>query len=212
MAHNATKLAESNCFHLNCDGTTLYHKKLQDAAVNGTVISVNEVPDGSSDSMIADISRELQKLRDVAHALQLPNAKKINWTLMRSSTSDSASTQKKFNKLVEEKIEEDFARFGPSSDCPDLKELVENFCCMHLAVNLRKAFFDTEKLSSDKSASSDVLVHEFCKLLSHNGTKHGITEYCHGASAFPDLSHCGVQVTRVSQLKLDIISNVSILK
>ena len=185
LAHNATKLAESDCSHLNCDGTTLHQKKLQGAAINGTVLSVNEVADGSSDSMIADVSRELQKLRDVAHALRLPNADKINWTLIRSSSSDSASTQKRFNKLVEERIEEDFARFGPAGDCPDPKKLVENFCCMHLAVNLRKAFFDSEESSCD-NASSDVLVHEFCKLLSRNGTKHGIPEYCHGASAFPD--------------------------
>ena len=115
----------------------------------------------------------------------MPNTDKIIWTLIRSSSSDSASTQKKFNKLVEAKIE-DFAQFGPASDCPDLKELVENFCCMHLAVNLRKAFFDTKESSSDKSALSDVLVHEFCKLRSHNGTKQGRPEYCHGASAFPD--------------------------
>ena len=185
LAHNATKLAKSDCLNLNCDGTTLSQKKLQGAAINGTVLSVNEVPDGSSDSMIADISCELQKLRDVAHALQLPNASKINWTLIKSSSSDSASTQKKFNKLVEERIEEDLARFGAASDCHDVQELVQNFCCMHLAVNLRKAFFDTEESSAD-SASSDVFVHEFCKLLSKNGSKHGIPEYCHGACAFPD--------------------------
>ena len=31
-----------------------------------------------------------------------------------------------------------------------------------------------------------MLVNEFCKLLSKNGSKHGIPEYCHGARAFPD--------------------------
>ena len=56
---------------------------------------------------------------------------------------------------------------------------------MHLAVNLRKAFFDAEEPSSD-NASSDVLVDKFCKLLSKHGTKHGNPEYCHGATAFPD--------------------------
>ena len=141
--------------------------------------------------MIADISRELQKLRDVAHALRLPNADKINWTIIRSSSSYSASTQKRFNKLVEERIEEDYARFGPVSDCPDLKELVENFCCMHLAVNLRKAFFNTEDSSSD-NASSDVLVHEFCKLLRKNGSKHGTPEYCHGASGSTPNAYIGM--------------------
>ena len=101
LAHNATRLLESNSLNLNCDSTTLYQKKLQGAAINGTVVSVNELPDGSADSMIADISHELQKLRDIARQLHLPNADKINWTLIRSSSSDSASTQKKFNKLVE---------------------------------------------------------------------------------------------------------------
>ena len=48
------------------------------------VLSVNEVPNGSADSMIEDISQELQKLRDTAHALRLPNADKINWTLIYS--------------------------------------------------------------------------------------------------------------------------------
>ena len=78
----------------NCDGTTS-QKKLQGAAINGTVLSVDEIPDESADSMIADISHELQKLRDIAHALNLPNADEVNWTLIVSSSSDSASTQKK---------------------------------------------------------------------------------------------------------------------
>ena len=53
---------------------------------------------------------------------------------------------------------------------------------MRLGVNLRKAFFDT---AADNS-SSDVLVREFCKLLSKTGGKHGIPEYGHGVIAFPD--------------------------
>lgn len=66
-----------------------------------------------------------------------------------------------------------------------MTELLENFCCMHLGVNLRKAFFDSEESGTD-DASSDVFVHEFCKLLSKSGGKHGIPEYGHGATAFPD--------------------------
>lgn len=61
-------------------------------------------------------------------------------------------------------------------------ELVENFCCMHLGVNLRRAFFKT---STDKP-SPDVLVHEFCKLLGKHGGKHGVPEYGHGVVTFPD--------------------------
>lgn len=184
LAHNVTSLLKSDSLNLNCDGTTLCQKKLQGAAINGTVLSVNEIPDGGADSMIADISHELQKLRDLANKLNLPNANRINWTLVTSSSSDSASTQKRFNKLVEEKRDEDSKLFGPPGECPDFSELVENFCCMHLGVNLRKAFF-SDSGATDK-ASSDVLVHEFCKLLSKNGGKHGVYECGHGAVAYPD--------------------------
>ena len=55
LAHNAAQLLQSDSFNLNCDGTTLSQKKCQGAAINGTVLSVNEIPDGSADSMIADI-------------------------------------------------------------------------------------------------------------------------------------------------------------
>ena len=188
LAHNAASLldqAQSGCLNLNCDGTTLSQKKLQGAAISGTVISVNEIPDGCADSMIADISGELQKLREIAHTLHLPNADKINWTLIKSSSSDSAATQKRFNKLVEEKRQQDSERFGPICGCPDVMELVENFCCMHLGVNLRKAFFESVGTGTD-NPSSDVLVHEFCKLLGKCGGKHGVPEYGHGAIAFPD--------------------------
>ena len=143
LAHKATsvlKQAETGFIHLNTDGTTKFQKKIEGAALNGMGLSVNEVPDGSADSMLEDISQELQKLRDTAHALRLPNADKINWTLIASSSSDSASTQKRFNKLLEQERTKDEEKFGDV--CPEGFELVENFCSMHLGVNLRKAFLD----------------------------------------------------------------------
>ncbi len=69
--------------------------------VNGMVISLNEVSDGTALSAIDDISRELEKLRATATLLGIANANSINWTLLVSSTSDSASTQKKLSKSVE---------------------------------------------------------------------------------------------------------------
>ena len=91
LAHKATSVLEQATYvrksaplHLNTDSTTKFQKKLEGAAINGMVLSVNEVPDGSADSMIDDVSRELQKLRDMAHALRMPNADKINWTLIVS--------------------------------------------------------------------------------------------------------------------------------
>ena len=132
QAHKAMTLLENSelgPLHLNTDGTTKMQKKLQGVALNGMVLSVNEVPDGSARSIIQDMSQELQKLREVARALDLPNADKINFTLIGSSTSDSASTQKKFNKLLQEEREKDDKKFGVA--CQDAIELIENFCCMH---------------------------------------------------------------------------------
>ena len=189
MVHKATTILESGrSLHLNTDGTTKSQKKLEGAAVNGLVLSVNEVSDGSADSMIHDISRELEMLRSVAHALNMPNADKLNWTLIISSSSDSASTQKRFNKLLEQQREEDERKFGTA--CPEGIELVETFCCMHLGVNLRKAFLSGVKnlnppdsdLQQREYHQVDTLVHEFCKLLG----KCGVPEYGCGTLDFPD--------------------------
>ena len=46
-------------------------KKLGGVAVNGMLLCLNEVPDGSAQSMIEQVSVELEKLRDIAHALNL---------------------------------------------------------------------------------------------------------------------------------------------
>ena len=46
LAHKATCLldkAQSGCLNLNCDGTTLSQKKLQGAAIDGMILSVNEI-------------------------------------------------------------------------------------------------------------------------------------------------------------------------
>ena len=145
---------------------------------------------GSADSITDDKSNELQKLHEIAHALNLPDADKINWTLIVSSTSDSASTQKRSNKLLLDKREEDEKQFGPV--CQNT-EIVENFCYMHLGVNLRKAFLkgaktltksdscDTESTSREQ-CQVDILVHEFCKLFG----EHGVPEYGCGTLSFPD--------------------------
>ena len=87
---------------MNTDGTTKAQKKIGAVAINDIVVSVNEVPDGTSASIVNDISTELKILRETAQAMGMPNANSINWTLLVSSTSDSASTQKRFNKLIQE--------------------------------------------------------------------------------------------------------------
>ena len=93
MAHKAFTVTESQALNLNTDGTTKNQKKIDGVAVNGMVLSLNEVPDGTADSVIDDIEKELGKLREIACLLQLRNPEKINWTLFVSSTSDSAASQ-----------------------------------------------------------------------------------------------------------------------
>lgn len=141
-AHKAIVLcshaSEKRGFLLNTDGTTKFQKKIGGVAINDMVVSVNELPDGTALSAIDDVSRKLSKLRQTAHALGIPNADSINWTLVAASSSDSASSQKRLNKLIEEYREKDEETFGPATF--ETIDLIESFCSMHLGVNLRKAF------------------------------------------------------------------------
>ena len=174
--------------HINTDGTTKNQKKLGAVALNGVVVSVNELADGTAASTIEDVSKELKKLREIALTLGLPNASSINWTLVASSTADSAATQKKFNKLVEEKHNEDELNFGPAKS--EGFDLVTNFCTMHLGINLRKAFLSGGKNPDDNDGTNgpreyhptDTLVYEFCKLFG----QHGTPEYGCGGHSLPD--------------------------
>ena len=191
MAHKAStldNLVEDGMFHINTDGTTKFQRKLGATAINGTVIGVNEMPDGTAESIITDISKELQKLRETAQALNLPHAKQINWTLLASSTSDSASAQKRLNKLIEQQKEADHKLYGSASK--EGFSIIENFCAMRLGTNLRKAFLDGIRSLYNLSCDSgqrdyhtvDVAVHEFCKVFG----KYGVPEYGSGTLTFPN--------------------------
>ena len=137
--HKATVLSHASKKHLNTDGTTLNQQKLNSIAVNDLCLSVGEVPDGTADSVVEHIDRELNRLRQLAHKLKLDLAINVNWNCIASSSSDGASTQKRLNKLVEEHRVQDRDRFGePSGEIPTT-HLVQNVCGMHLGVNLRKA-------------------------------------------------------------------------
>ena len=101
-AHKATILCSDSgkCkgIHLNTDGTTKQQQKLGGVVANGIVLGVDELPDEKAISAIEDISKEFEKLRKIAQMLDLPNPNSINWTLVISSMSDSAATQKRINK------------------------------------------------------------------------------------------------------------------
>jgi len=196
MAHKATLLdsaASVGITHMNTDGTTKLQKKLNATAINGIVLSVNEIADGTADSVITDVSKELHSLREAAKALKLPNANKINWTMVASSTSDSASTQKRLNKLIQEHRNIDEKMFGSAT--PDSLDIIENFCSMHLGTNLRKAFLEgieNENINQPGEREYhmvDILVHEFCKLFG----KHGTPEYGCGVLSFPDFLELKIQ-------------------
>ena len=180
-AHKATLLCQHAAngvgFKLNTDGTTKALKKIGGVGINDMVISVNELPDGTAATAIADIFLELEKLRTIAHNLKIPNADSINWTLFVATNSDSAASQKKLNRLIGEFRLSDEEVFGSSANSATI-DIIESFCSMHLTVNLRKAFLSG---SSEFAFSSnicryhplDTFVHEFCKVFG----SHGVPEY-----------------------------------
>ncbi len=88
--------------------------------------------------MLDDIGAQLQKLRTIAMELGLPNYDMFNCTMIQSSSSDSASTQKKLNYLLQQKKDQDqLIHCVAESESLDI---VKIFCGMHFGVNLRKAF------------------------------------------------------------------------
>ena len=142
---------------------------------------------------VDDISREFEKLRRVAEILGLPNPSSINWTLVKSSTSDSASTQKCLNKLIAERKASDEEKFGPAVCTSETLDLIETFCSTHLGVNFRKAFLrgTTETEADMRYHRVDTLVHKFCKLFARTGGP----EYASGVLSFPDFLELQVSQT-----------------
>ena len=140
-AHKATilcsDLAKCKWKYLNTDGTTKQQQKLDGIVANDVVLDVNELPDGRVDSAIEDVSRECEKLRKITKILSLTNPDSINWILVVSSTSDTASIQKRLNKLIEKRqIDENKFRSANAKTI----NLIETFCSMNLGANLRTAF------------------------------------------------------------------------
>ena len=199
--HKATVISElstkSKQLHLYTDGTTKNQKKLGGVVANDLVMGVNELQDGSAASAIEDISREFERLRHTATVLGLPNPNSINWTLVVSSTSDSAATQKRINKLIEECRQSDEQRFGPATT--ETIDVIETFCSMHLGVNLRKAFLsglvDIDDDSERRNHRVDTMVYEFCKLFG----KSEVPEYCSGVVSFPEFLEVKISSTSGEQ-------------
>ena len=152
------------------------------------------MPDGTADSAIQDISQELEKLHSIATRLNIPNANSINWTLLVSTNSRLSCSTKKLNRLIEERRLADEKEFGSASS--SAMEVIECFCSMHLAVNLRKAFLNA-LFTSDVSGRYhpvDVLVHEFCKIFETTG----MPEYACGVM-FADFLNIMISDTSLSE-------------
>ena len=186
--HKATELCKAGTIHLNTDGTTLGQHKIAAACANELVLSVSEVPNGSAEEVAKNISKELERLRNIAHEIGLENADSINWSLVVSSTSDCAATQKKINKVAQMQKNEDLKQFGYTSVDAGT-EIISNFCAMHLGINLRHAFLQGSEIADQPTCmaarqyyETDIAVHEFCKLF---GTK-GVNECGVGVLSFPD--------------------------
>ena len=181
MAHQVTLLSEADKLYLNSDGTTKNQHKLNATAFNGVVLSISEIPDGKADSIIEDIDSQLKKLRCFAQQLHIPNNKMLNWSMISASTSDSASTQKRLNNLIQQRKEED-TKTLPVADNESL-DIVRNFCAMHLGANLRKAFVTAQ---AGWQEAIDTFVYEFCKLFG----SHATPEYAVHVQFQDFLSYC----------------------
>ena len=77
------------------------------------------------------------------------------------------------------------------SDC---ENIVDNFCAMHLGVNLRKAFLQASNVPTSEATArhyseTDTIVHEFCKIFGNKG----VPEYGIGATSFPDFLEIGIK-------------------
>ena len=122
--HKATKLMQAQQWHLNSDGTTLQQQKKVAFLINGLVCGIQNVHDGSAQVALDALKSELAKISETASEIIPKENLKLDMARIVSSTSDAASTQRKFTHLLEDHIG---------------KEVIENTCSMHLGVNLRKA-------------------------------------------------------------------------
>jgi len=69
-------LISCKTLNANSDGTTKFQMKLRGVAVNGMVLCLGEVPDGSAESMVELIEAELEKMRKTVCDLKLSNQRK----------------------------------------------------------------------------------------------------------------------------------------
>ena len=181
-AHQATVLSESDEYQLFSDGTTLNQRKVEAVIINDLVLGVEGVASGSAKASLDELELTLNKIKTIGREIGIPNTDKIGFRRIKSTMSDSASTQKALNKMIVEKARSEFSEDGGDP------EIVHGYFGMHLGVNLRAAAIkgiDSYKVSNHLTTESGVdnVVHATCKLLGHVGTS---PEYGLGVVAFPE--------------------------
>ena len=130
-AQQASILASSTVNVLSSDGTTLNQRKVQGTRLGGLTLGVEPVADGSAKSLITQLDKTLTTIREVGSEIEVADHNRIGWNLITTIMSDQASSQKAFNRMAREKMEEE--RGGEDS------MLNEVYCGMHVGVNLRAA-------------------------------------------------------------------------
>lgn len=149
------------------------------------LLGVEAVADGTAESIIEGLDYTPTKIRKVGQELGIPNVDKVGWALIRFSMSDVAATQRAFNRLLQDKIDD---ATSTESNTEDAQCLFAVFCGMHLGVNLRAAAVNgmAEHLGSttdERHTAVDKCVHELCKLLGHLSN---CPEYGRGVQGYPE--------------------------
>ena len=102
--HKATKLMHAQQWHLNSDGATLQQQKKVAFFINGLVCGVQNVHDGSAQVALDALKPELAKISETTSKIIPEENLKLDISWIVSSTSDAASTQRKFTHLLEDDI------------------------------------------------------------------------------------------------------------
>ena len=150
------------------------HKKTA-SIMNGMVLGVYDVANGSADATLQAMRSEMEVIRTIAEELG-SSISGLTFDKVTSSTSDRAATQGKLNKLIQKEKE--------SGD------IVENLCSMHLGTNLRVAqvagtqAHDEAQLEEEAAKEQegrtysdvDSVVNATAKLIG----EHGVPQYCQG--------------------------------
>ena len=157
-AHKAHKLGGSISLDLGSDGTTKKLQKKGASLVNGMVLGVHDLPDGSATAILEAIQIEMEATKKIGDELDYRTIGLI-LAKVQSSTSDGAA---------------------PQSKLKDEGEIIDNKRAMHLGANIRMAQVAGIQQYNDDGKQDryegDSFVHAAAKLI----RQYGVPEYGQG--------------------------------